>query len=112
MGAYEKSFTEIYEIFKYLPEKIVNKVPEHILKAIKYNRDTTYNFQIDTSKSFKDQKLMHETYLLLAVIYRDYWASPSRVKMIRVKEEYKLSKETKNQNGHFNPDDLFKKKEG
>ena len=55
---------------------------------------------------------MHETYLLLAVIYRDYWASPSRVKMIRVKEEYKLSKETKNQNVHFNPDDLFKKKEG
>ena len=109
METYEKAFTEIYEILKYMPEKIVDKIPEEVLNAIKYNRDLSYNFTIDESKKFNEQKLMHKTYLILAVLYRDYWALPNRVKMIRVKEKYKLDKEIKNLNNKYNPNDLFKK---
>ena len=112
METYEQAFTEVYEIFKYMPENIVAKIPESVMRAIKYNRDLDYKFEIDESKKFSEQKLMHKTYLVLAVIYRDYWASASRVKMIRVKEQYKLNKEIKQLHEKYDPDNLFKKKEG
>ena len=53
---------------------------------------------------------MYQTYLLLAVIYRDYGAPAARVKLIRVKEQYKLKKETEELQKKFNKDNLFKKK--
>ena len=109
MDNYNKAFTEIYEIFSYMPKRAINLIPEEVLKAIKSNRDLDYKFEIDPSKSFKEQKLLKETYFLLAVIYRDYWASDARVKMIRVKENYKLNKEMKASQEKYNPDNLFKK---
>ena len=110
MGVYEKACTELTEIFKYLPEKTVTKIPSYVVKAIEHNRDFTYDFKIDETKPFKDQKFMYQTYLLLAVIYRDYWAPAARVKLIRVKEKYKLKKETEELQKKFNKDNLFKKK--
>ena len=109
MGTYEQAFTEIYEILKYMPENIVSRIPESVLKTIKYNRDLNYDFKIDETKKFSEQKLSHKTYLLLAVIYRDFWAAPNRVKMIRIKERYKLEKEMKKLHLKYDPNNLFKK---
>lgn len=109
MGVYNKAFTEISEIFKYLPERTVTKIPSYVVKTIEHNRDFDYDFKIDETKPFQDQKFMYETYLILAILYRDYWAPEGRVKLIRVKEQYKLKKETEELQKRYSKENIFRK---
>ena len=73
---YRKAYTEVLEILKYLPEESVAKIPENKLDFYKQNMDKSYNYKIDESKDFEEQEMSDITRAILAIIYRDYWASP------------------------------------
>ena len=73
MGTYEQAFTEIYEILKYMPENIVSRIPESVLKTIKYNRDLNYDFKIDETKKFSEQKLSHKTYKVIIKVLNNLY---------------------------------------
>lgn len=104
------AYTEVIEVLKYMPKEEQNKIPKDIYKYYKDNMDTSYNFNIDIEKTFEQQKLLEKTKIVLAILFRDYWATEEQREKIKNKEKndiYLLELEKKEK---YNSDDIFKQR--
>lgn len=72
---YAKAYTEVYEILKNISKNDLNKIPKEVLNVLKEKKDKEYNFRLKEDTEFENQKLLRETKILLAILYRDYWAT-------------------------------------
>lgn len=107
---YQKAYKEILEILKYVPEESVKKIPQEMRDMFEKEQLKTYDFQIDTSKTFEEQELLEETKAILANIFRDYWATPYQKERIEIKEKYDRQQSEEQKRKRYNPNDLFKNK--
>ena len=107
---YQKAYKEILEILKYVPEESVKKIPQEMRDMFEKEQLKTYDFQIDTSKTFEEQELLEETKAILANIFRDYWATPYQKERIEIKEKYDRQQSEEQKRRIYNPNDLFKNK--
>ena len=105
---YCKAYKEVIEVLRYVPREEVVKIPRNMLKIFKENYDRNYNFKIDTTKPFKEQKIMDETKAIFANIYKDYWATPEQKKEIIRREFQEIAMIEREKSRNYNPDDLFK----
>ena len=107
---YQKAYKEILEILKYVPEESVKKIPQERRDMFEKEQLKTYDFQIDTSKTFEEQELLEETKAILANIFRDYWATPYQKERIEIKEKYDRQQSEEQKRKIYNPNDVFKNK--
>ncbi len=107
---YQKAYKEILEILKYVPEESVKKIPQEMRDMFEKEQLKTYDFQIDTSKTFEEQELLEETKAILANIFRDYWATPYQKERIEIKEKYDRQQSEEQKRKIYNPNDVFKNK--
>lgn len=91
-----KAYKEINEILKHVPKEYVEKIPSQLLKIIEENMDKNYEYKVEHIKDFENQEMLNETRALLAVIYRDYFASEEEKEKIKNEEREFLEKERKN----------------
>lgn len=71
---YARAYTELYEILKNISENDLNKIPKEVFNMLERKRDKEYNFKLEENIEFENQELLRETKILLAILYRDYWA--------------------------------------
>ena len=108
---YSKAYKEIVEILKYIPEESVNKIPKDMRDMFEAEQLKTYNFQIDTEKTFEEQELLEETKAILANIFRDYWATEiQREKIIKKQENDRLILEEQKKS-LYDTENIFKKQD-
>lgn len=105
------AYTEVIEILKYMSEIEVSKIPRNIIEYYKKNRDISYNFKVDTQKSFEEQELSEKTKIVLAILFRDYWATEEQRNKIKQKEKYDLYKIEQEKQEKFSSDNLFETKQ-
>ena len=105
------AYTEVFEILKYMPEEEKNKIPKDIIEYYMNNRDISYNFKIDTKKTFEEQILLEKTKIVLAILFRDYWATEEQRDKIKRKEQYDMYILELNKKQKYNSDNIFKRKE-
>lgn len=105
---YSKAYKEIVEILKYVPEESVNKIPKEMRDMFEAEQLKTYNFQIDTEKTFEEQELLEETKAILANIFRDYWATDYQKARIIEKEKQDREEWERQKREKYNPNDIFK----
>ena len=105
---YSKAYKEIVEILKYVPEESVNKIPKEMRDMFEAEQLKTYNFQIDTKKSFEEQELLEETKAILANIFRDYWATDYQKARIIEKENQDREEWERQKREKYNSNDIFK----
>ena len=109
---YREAFTEIYEIFKLMPQELLNKIPIKFYEMIKEERDTEYIANI--KEPLEKQKLKNETIIILGLIYRDFLCSPEEKKRLQEKDAMQLQEIEKALEDEirqkYNPDDIFKNK--
>lgn len=105
---YSKAYKEIVEILKYIPEESGNKIPKDMRDMFEAEQLKTYNFQIDTEKTFEEQELLEETNAILANIFRDYWATDYQKARIIEKENQDREEWEKQKREKYNPNDIFK----
>ena len=79
---YKKVFSEVYEIFKYMPNDVVEKVPESLLKEIENCRDKDYIFEYNESKSLQEQNIFEETKDFISGVYINFCADKDEKKQI------------------------------
>lgn len=108
---YSRAYTEVIKILNYVPQENVNNIPKIMIDTFKERMDKTYNFKIDTNKSFEEQKILEETKAILANIFREFWATPYQRERIEAKEKYDRQREEEEKREKYNPDILFEKKE-
>ena len=87
---YQNAFTEVYEILNYLDEESYNKIPKEVIDAICANRNLEYNYFIDESIPFVEQKMLPETKAILFNLYRDYLTTAERKKKIIMYQNQEL----------------------
>ena len=78
-----KAYVEVLEILKLIPKEEYNKVPNYIIENMHTEKDSAYDFQMDNISNFQKQELLEETIAILAVLFRDYWATDEQRKRIK-----------------------------
>ena len=91
-GNTRKAFSEVYDIINHMDDEMKNKIPNKFIKFIGDNRDFNYNVKIDYTQRIVNQKLIHETKVLLSLIYRDYICD-KETKEILIRQDNKILKE-------------------
>ncbi len=66
---YSKVFTELDEIFYYMPEELLKKVPARIKKEVKENKNKDYVFHYDITKELIEQDIYEQTKDFISLIY-------------------------------------------
>ena len=79
-----EAFSEVYEIFKLMPQELLNKIPKKFYEIIKEERDKEYLPNI--KEPIENQKLKDETIILLGLIYRDFLCSQDEKKRLQEKD--------------------------
>lgn len=108
---YAKAYKEIVEILKYIPEESVNKIPKEMRDIFEVEQLKTYDFKIDTEKSFEEQELLEETKAILANIFRDYWATDYQKQRIIEKEMQDREEWERQKREKYNLDNIFKNRQ-
>lgn len=108
MGIDAKAYKELWEILKLIPQDEYNKISSKFIEIIKSNMDNNYTYKIEHIEDFENQEMMEETRILLAILYRDYWASPEEKDEIIRNEKEELIRNDELLRKKYNPDDLFK----
>ena len=106
---YAMAYKEVIEILKYVPDEDVKKIPEEKLKFYKNNMDYEYNYTLDMTKKFEEQKMSDITKAILANIFKAYWATPYQKERIEAKEKYDLEKLEEEKRKKYNPDNIFER---
>ena len=104
------AYTEVIEVLKYMPKEEQNKIPKEIVKYYKDNMDTSYSFKIDIEKTFEEQNLLEKTKIVLAILFRDYWATEEQREKIKNKEEYDIYLLELEKQEKYNSDNIFKER--
>lgn len=108
MDSYEKAYTEVLEVLNYIPEEEKNLVPSNLFEAFQKNADKNYIYHIDTNLSFDKQNLLNETKAILAVLFRDYWATDYQREQILLQEKRDRAEYEAKLREKYNSDNLFK----
>lgn len=103
-----KAYVEVLEILKYIPIEEYNRIPDEIVENMKLNIDKEYKYTVTHFDNFQEQEMLKETETILAVIFRDYWATKEQRKKILEKEKYDLNLLEEEKRELYNPDDIFR----
>ena len=104
-------YNEVVEILRYIPREDFNKIPKDMLKMFNENRNPNYSFKYNPSKTLKDQNVSKEARLIIAVLFKNYWATEKQRMKIINKQEYDLEKLENEKREIYNPDSIFKNKD-
>ncbi len=103
------AYTEVIELLKFFPKESIDKIPDEKLELYYMNRNKDYEYKVDTTKAFKDQKMLKETKAIFAIIFRDYWATDYQRERILAKQAYDRKIREEELMRKYSPDNIFKK---
>ena len=106
---YANAYSEVLQILKYIPKSDYNKIPENKIELFKVNSNKEYKFYYNPNKTLNEQNVSKRTKAIIAILYRDYWATPEIRKEIIARQKYDMLLREKAK-GKYNPNDLFKNK--
>ena len=105
---YKKAYKEVTEILRYIPKEEFDKIPSYIIPNMDKEKDNDYNYQITHFDDFENQEMLTETKTILAVLYRDYWATDYQKERIIAKEKYDMNLLEEQKKEQYKTEDLFK----
>jgi len=105
-----KAYKEIYRIIEHSEKKIKDKIPKKFMNVIEMTMSKEYEPNIDYNISINEQKLMPETFAIMAVIYRDFICSKEKRDILLEDEKNKIEKIEQQKRELYNPDNIFIKR--
>ncbi len=99
--------TELIEIFKFVDEPVLEKIPEKLKEELERISNKEHEFKIDKTKSLSEQKMLPQTKELLSGIFIKYCCREEDGNEILVacKENDVRAEEEKREK--YNPDRIF-----
>ena len=106
---YANAYTEVLEILKYISAEDYNKIPKTKIKLFETNANYNYCFTYNPDKTLNEQDVSKITKGIIAILFRDYWATDIQKEKIIAKQNYdrRIIQEQKNE---FKSNDVFKRK--
>ena len=106
---YANAFTEVLTILKFISKEEYEKVPLDIIEIIEDNCNQSYSVEYNPDIPLANQNISKEARIIIALLFRDYWATQEQKNKIELKEKYDISILEKEKVKKYNTDDLFKK---
>ena len=91
---YANAYTEVLDILKYISKEDYEKIPTSKIKVFEENSNKNYSFTYDESKTLEEQNVSEITKAIIAILFRDYWATKEqRYVIIKKQQEIKEQKQ-------------------
>lgn len=107
---YAIAYSEVLEILKYIPTEDYNKIPKSKIELFENNADKEYKFKYNPNITLNEQNVSKRAKAIIAILFRDYWATEIQREKIIAKQKYDRFQMEKDKESKYNPDNLFKNK--
>lgn len=87
-----REYNEVVEILNHVPKEDYYKLPKDMIDMFKANIEPNYYFEFDTKKTLDEQNVSKDARTIIAILFRDYWATEEQRKRIIAKENYDKQK--------------------
>lgn len=101
----KEAYSEVYAILNLMSWNSINKIPEKIWENIENKRDKEKVIEINNIEEYQASEQANK---LLAVLYKNYFATDEEKEVIQAKEKILYQKEQEELREKYNPDNLFK----
>ena len=101
----KEAYSEVYAILNLMSWNLIKKIPENIWENIESKRDKQKVIEIDNIENYQASEQANK---LLAVLYKNYFATDEEKEVIQAKEKTLYEKEQKELHEKYTPDNLFK----
>ena len=104
---YSIAYSEVLEILKHISQEDYEKIPKSKIELYKENANKNYVFNYNPTKTLNEQNVSKIAKGIIAILFRDYWATPEqREKIIRKQNNDRIQIEMEKAK-KYNPD-VFK----
>ena len=107
---YANAYSEVLEILKHISKEDYNKIPKQRIELFETNANKDYTFEYNADKTLDEQNVSKIAKTIIAILFRDYWATESQREKIIAKEKFDRTKIEEQKREQYNPDDIFKNK--
>ena len=101
----KEAYSEVYAILNLMSWNSINKIPEKIWENIENKRDKEKVIEINNIEEYQASEQANK---LLAILYKNYFATDEEKEVIQAKEKILYQKEQEELREKYNPDNLFK----
>ena len=103
------AYAEVLEIINYISFEDYIKIPIEKIKLLKKYAKDEINFSYNPDLSLEEQNVSDKAKTIIALLYRDYWATSRQREKIIIKEKNDRKKLEKEKKKIYNSENLFKK---
>lgn len=109
---YKIAYGEVLEILKYISKEEFNKIPHNMVEMFRENASNENKFVYNPNKTLQEQDVSEIARTIIAILFRDYWATETQREKILAKQNYdreKIKEEIYNTNNIFQKHDTNQK---
>lgn len=106
---YEDACAEVVRILDYIPYRDYKKIPKDVILHYEKNANENFDFEYDIKRSLDEQNVSKTAKTIIAMLFRDYWATPEQKSKIINYEKQENLKEEKVKNEKYSADAIFNK---
>ncbi len=106
---YKEAFSEIDEIFKLMPESLLNKIPRKFKDMI--HNEKLIEYKPSIYEPIENCILKDETVIILSLIYRDFLCSKEEKEGLKLRDAEQIKEIERELSEKYNVDNLFKNKQ-
>lgn len=108
---YANAYSEVLEILKYISFDDYNKIPKEKIELFEINANNDYNFSYNPDKTLDEQNVSRIAKGIIAILFRDYWATEIQKEKIIAKQNYDRMKLEEEKRAKYDPEEIFNGKQ-
>ena len=85
---YSRAFSEVLEVLKYIPKEEYEKIPLEMIELMEDNCLKDYDVEYNSNLTLSEQNFSEEAKYIIAVFFRDYWATDVQKNKILLNEKH------------------------
>ena len=105
---YAKCLVELDEVLYNLSNEDLKKIPEDIRDSIKEQKDKTYTWKYDKSKTLNEQKIDRKTIAMLSYLNMEYLLNEEQKELMKKFHKSNEEKLEKIKQNKYKSEDIFK----
>jgi len=105
---YANAYSEVLEIIKYISKEDYNKIPKSKIELFEKKANPNYKLAYNPSLTLEQQQVSKRAKAIIAILFRDYWATDEQRENIIRKQRDELYKLEQEKYEKYKPEDLFK----
>lgn len=106
---YANAYQEVLEILKYIPKEDYLKIPKDKIELFETNANHAHPFTYNPDKTLTEQNVSKLAKGMIAILFRDYWATESQREKIRTKQNQDRQRIEKEKSEIYQTNPIFPK---